>query len=135
MSELSSPELFWSVLLVSLATVAGLPLWLRNRRKSPEEKERLRRLSVHERGRLADGELLDGPETPPDGSLLYYSYRAFGVEYSAAQDISALSSFIHADQCRPGNTTSVKYDPKFPSNSIVVCEEWNGLPGARGNGP
>ena len=81
MSELSSPEIFWPVIVASLAAVAGLLLWLRSRRKSPEEKERLRRLSVHERGRLADGELLDGPETPPAGSLLYYTYRASGVEY------------------------------------------------------
>lgn len=134
MTDLGSPAIFWPALLVSLAAVAGLLLWLRSRRKSPEELERLRRLAVHERGRLADGELLDGPEAPPAGHLVYYTYRASGVEYTAAQDISALGSFVQPAQCRPGSITSVKYDPKVPSNSIVICEEWSGLHGARGNG-
>lgn len=134
MNALSSPEVFWPAVLVLLAAVAGLALWLRSRRKSPEEKERMRRLAVHARGRLADGELLDGPEVPPAGNLLYYTYRAFGVEYTAAQDISTLNGFLRPEQCRPGNTTSVKYDPKVPSNSIVICEEWNGLHNARSNG-
>lgn len=134
MNELSSPEVFWPIVSLTTALLAALVLWLRSRRKSPEEAERLRRLAVHERGRLADGELLDGPETPPDGSLLYYTYRASGIEYTAAQDISTLNSFVRPEQCRPGNATTVKYDPRLPANSIIVCEEWTGLHGARSNG-
>jgi hypothetical protein len=131
MTALSSPEIFWPLLLVVAATLVVAILWLRSRRKSPEEKERIRRLAVHERGRLADGELLDGPEAPPVGNLIYYTYRAFGVEYTAAQDVSALNGMIRPELCRPGSATSVKYDPKTPSNSIIVCEKWSGLHNTR----
>ena len=131
MSELSSPEFLWPIVLIVLAALAALVLWLRSRRKSPQEKERLRRLAVNAQGRLADGELLDGPESPPGGNLLYYRYRASGVEYSAAQDISAISGIVQLAHCRPGDTASVKYDPRAPSNSIIVCEKWSGLQGLR----
>jgi len=131
MSELGSPEFLWPIVLILLAAIAAIVLWLRSRRKTPQEKERLRRLDVNARGRLADGELLDGTEAPPTGNLIYYKYRASGVEYSAAQDISAISGIVQLAHCRPGDTASVKYDPRAPSNSIIVCEKWSGLQGLR----
>src|SRR5689334_997395 len=98
-SPLSPPEVLWLFFALVLATGIAIFFWVRSRRKSPQEKERLRRLAVNAKGRLADGELLDGPEAPPAGRLVYYKYRAAGVEYSAAQDISAVSGIVLA-QCR-----------------------------------
>lgn len=131
---------FWtspSVLAIVATVVAVLALgmaWRRYRRRpSPAERERARRLAVNRVGRLTDGVLIEAPDPPADpavAELLFYRYSAFGVEYTAAQDISGLAERIPADCRRPGTTAAVKYDPRKPSNSIIVCEEWSGLPGA-----
>ena len=64
----------------------------------------------------------------PAGPILIYDYEVAGVTYEAAQDISALPEIAAAAPFLPGQTTSVKYDPKQPTNSILVCEAWCGIP-------
>jgi hypothetical protein len=103
------------------------------RRKSPEEIERLRRLDVNRRGRIAAGQILDLSEPEPGKPgprLLLYKYDATGVTYEAAQDIAALPATVQLARRRVGSIVSVKYDPRVPTNSIVACEEWSGLPSA-----
>jgi len=121
--------------LAAAAMVAGLAAWLvaraRGRQgKSPEEIERQRRLDVHRRGRIAVGHVVDFvdsdvPESP--GRLILYKYEVGGVTYEAAQDISSLASLVAAAHGLAGQTASVKYDPKRPTNSIIACEEWCGI--------
>jgi hypothetical protein len=121
--------------LATAATAAGLAAWLvaraRGRRgKSPEEIERQRRLDVHRRGRIAVGHVVDFVESDVPGSpgrLILYKYEVGGVTYEAAQDISSLASLVAAAHGLAGQTASVKYDPKRPSNSIIACEEWCGI--------
>lgn len=119
-------------ILAALAALALGILWWRTRhRKSPAERERLRRLTVNMHGRLTDGLVIDPPysqELSTNHELLFYNYRAAGVEYSAAQDISALPEEIHRSISRPGTAATVKYDARRPSNSIIICEQWSGLP-------
>jgi len=131
MNDFSFPVVLWAATIGSIVLAGMVILWLRSRRKSPQEKERLRRLAVYSCGRLTEGELLDAPEGALSDSLVYYTYRAFGVEYTAAQDISTLTGLIAPEHCRPGNPTSVKYDPRLPANSIVICENWSGLQAVR----
>jgi hypothetical protein len=50
-----------------------------------------------------------------------------GATYAAAQDVSALPEIAAAAPFLPGHTTSVKYDPKQPTNSILACEDWCGI--------
>ena len=103
------------------------------RRKSPEELEKLRRLDVNRRGRIVSGQILDlsEPESgKPGPRLLLYKYDAAGVTYEAAQDVCALPAIVQLARRRIGSIISVKYDPRVPSNSIVACEEWSGLPQA-----
>ncbi|MFQ5817176.1 MAG: hypothetical protein ACE5H2_04355 [Terriglobia bacterium] len=113
-----------------------LYLWWKSRRKDPVELERYRRCHVNRIGRLADGrviELLDSAAgIDPDGPahLIMYRYRVRGVEYEAAQDITFLGAEAAALDLRriaSGQPVSVKYDPKNPSNSIILCEGWSGL--------
>ncbi len=104
------------------------------RRKSPQELERLRRLAVHRRGRIATGIILDLIEPETQGStsrLIAYKYEVAGVTYEAAQDVSALPGIASAARSFAGHTASIKYDPKRPMNSIIACEEWNGAPGIK----
>jgi hypothetical protein len=124
-------------LAASTAAVFGaawvIVLIRRRRRRSPEEMERLRRLGVNRRGRIASGEILDVMEPPPGtpgARLVAYRYDATGVTYHAAQDLSALPAVLALVKRRVGRTVSVKYDPRVPANSILACEEWSGVPQA-----
>jgi len=107
--------------------VWGIVYLVRSRRKSPEELERLRRLEVNRRGRLVSGQILDLIEPDTVRKLLLYQYEVAGVSYEVAQDISALPALASHAHGLPGQTTSVKYDPKRPTNSIIACEEWFGI--------
>ena len=100
------------------------------RRKDPAELERLRRLDVNKRGRISVGRIVDLVEAETAGlksSLVVYSYEVAGVTYEAAQDVTALPEIAAIAKFLPDRTTSVKYDPKRPVNSIIACEEWSGL--------
>ena len=95
--------------------------WLM-RRPTAEEVERRRRLALNELGKMADGMILDVLETS-----IQYSYDVRGVEYIATQDVSMLQECIPAHRMSVAGPASVKYDPRNPANSIVLCEEWSGL--------
>ena len=105
------------VLVVALA----LRAWLR-RRPTTEELERRRRLALNQGGKMADGMVLDVLET-----TIEYSYDVRGVEYTTTQDISALQDSFPRDRLSVTGPASVKYDPRNPANSIVLCEKWSGL--------
>lgn len=94
----------------------------RRLRISPEERERRRRQLVSREGRLADGALTD-----IDGTVIFYTYVVRGVEYSATQDISGLSASLPDDPARLLGPVTLKYLPRNPANSIVICESWSGL--------
>jgi hypothetical protein len=116
------------------AAFVGMYAWRsirRWRRKSPEEMERLRRIGVNARGRIIPGRIVELAEPATDGAsgpILLYSYEVAGVTYEAAQDLSALPHIAAAAPFLPGQTASVKYDPKVPTNSILACETWSGIP-------
>jgi hypothetical protein len=122
--------------LAAAAVTAGLGAWLlaslkRWRRKSPEEIERQRRLDVNRCGRITMGHVVDLVEsdgTPAAGCLLVYTYEVAGVTYEAAQDVSPLPDVVAAAHGLAGQIASVKYDPRQPTNSIIACEEWCGVP-------
>lgn len=112
---------------ISLAACAAIAIqyW---RRKSPEELERLRRLDVNRRGRIATAyvlDVLDG-EALPSPRLVLYKYEVAGVTYESAQDISALPDVVSVARSLVGHLVSVKYDPRRPTNSIFACEDWCG---------
>ena len=120
------------IVAVLVAAAGGLAysLWRRAHQQSPSERERQRRLAVNASGRLTDGTLVESPHgllPASDTRLLFFRYEVSGVEYTAAQDVSALLSESEAASLRSGTVAAVKYDPRKPSNSIVVCEQWSGL--------
>src|SRR3990172_7044770 len=115
-----------------LALLAGVVLLVRSRRKSAAERERERRLAVNATGRITDGMLVEPDPAPGDeqttSGLVFYRYSAKGMEYSAAQDLSTLSHLTPAQGLSPGVPIQVNYNPQKPSNSIILCEQWSGLP-------
>jgi hypothetical protein len=94
------------------------------RRPSPDEIERRRRLAVNRHRRHLEGEIVE-----VDESTIQYAYNFRGVEYSASQDVRSLVSLLPPNlPLLIGRQVTVKFDPGNPANSIVLCEEWSGLP-------
>ncbi len=111
--------------------LSGLVLWLRRRRKTPEQLERERRQRLNAMGRITDGTVLDVHEERGAGGrmqqLLIYRYDVAGVSYEASQEVAHLRHLVDLHSCRIGLPASVKYDAQNPGNSIVVAEGWSGL--------
>ena len=110
------------LLLVACALMALAWFILKQLRVSPQEKERRRRVMVNRVGRTHDAFLTDiSPE------LLSYQYSVSGVDYSASQDIAGLGTFISEDPANLIGHVNIKYAPRNPANSILLCEGWSGL--------
>ncbi len=100
------------------------------RKTSPEEIERLRRLELNWRGRITSARILDVIEDGAPGALrrvVVYRYEVAGVTYEAAQEVSAFVGAELLTQGLAGSSSSAKYDPHQPLNSMIACEDWNGL--------
>ncbi len=89
--------------------------------KAPK-KERRRRLSIHQNGRLGEAFVTGFEE-----ALLFYTYSIGGVQYESSQDISALQDRLPAAPERLLGVAKMKYLMNNPANSILLCEEWSGL--------
>jgi hypothetical protein len=117
-------DLRYAVGIAASALLAALAVWIVfQRRLTPEEKERRRREAVNRSRRTTEGLITEATE-----ELIHYQYELRGVQYFASQDVTALRARLPEDPNRLVGPASVKYDPKNPANSIVVCEEWSGLP-------
>ncbi|HEV2021369.1 MAG TPA: hypothetical protein VGQ94_02475 [Terriglobales bacterium] len=122
-----------SLLAIAAAVLllAGAGLWLRSRRKTPEQLERERRLRLNAMGRITDGTVLDVHEERGAGGrmqqLLIYRYDVAGVSYEASQEVAHLRHLVDLHSCRIGLPASVKYGAQNPGNSIVIAEGWTGL--------
>jgi hypothetical protein len=116
--------------VTGIASVA-LALYLRSRRKTPEQIERERRERLSAIGRITDGTLIDIQEITANGSgpaqFVIFQYDVAGVSYEASQEITHLREIVDLKNCKIGLPASVKYDPHNPGNSIVVAENWKGL--------
>lgn len=120
-----------SVVAVFLAVwiIVRIRKW---RRRSPEEIERQRRLEINRRGRIVAGQILDFHEAEPGARLVVYKYEIAGVTYEAAQDVAPLPAVAALVHRKVGRVVSVKFDPRIPTNSILACEEWSGVPETEG---
>jgi hypothetical protein len=115
--------------------------------ENPEAAERKRRLHLNQIGRIAEGQVVELAEHPPEPQaerkllsrapknavdnklrhLVSYSYAISGVTYHTAQDITGLEGQISFGRLVAGQPASVKYDPSNPSDSILVADDWSGL--------
>jgi hypothetical protein len=118
-------------LALAAAGLIALAVWIAIRRNAtPEKRERRRRLHIHTTGRLGDAVV-----TEVGDDLLYYSYTIRGVQYTASQDVATLRDRLPADLSRLVGPSGMKYAPKNPANSILLCEEWSGLRSPAGAAP
>jgi len=127
----SALRLYPIFLAAAVGLAVGAVAWARSRRKTPEQREKERRLRITTIGRITDGTVIDVSEMNHNGSgemqLLIYQYGVAGVSYEASQDVTHLRHLVDLHTCRVGLPASIKYDPANPGNSIVVAETWTGL--------
>ena len=113
-----------------IATASELA-WLHAHKKTPEQREALRRQRISTQGRITDGTVLDVREIHSAAGhsvqMIHYAYQVAGVQYDCAQEVTHLRQLFDLRSCRIGVATSVRYDPRHPANSIVVAESWCGL--------
>jgi len=116
--------------------------------EDPEEAERKRRLHLNQIGRIAEGQIVDLVQRPPESKearkglfgssarplkdmrprhFVWYSYLISGVTYHTAQDITGLESQVRLERLVAGQPASIKYDAANPSDSILVADDWSGL--------
>jgi hypothetical protein len=114
-------ELAW-LTAVAIVAIAAIVIILLSGRKTPQERERVRRLFVNRTGRMGDALI-----TGASDEILYYSYSVRGVGYAASQDCSGLKDLIPDDPESLIGPATLKYVPTNPLNSIVICEEWSGF--------
>ncbi len=91
-------------------------------RRDTQGRERRRRLTVNQYGRLGDALITEVSE-----HTIFYSYSLRGVVYTASQDVADLRDKLPEDPDRLVGPVSLKYISRNPANSIIVCEEWSGL--------
>lgn len=110
--------------IAASAGLLSLAIWIiYQRRMTPLERERRRRALVNKTQRTTEAIV-----TEATAEMIHFQYELRGVRYFASQDVSALGSYLPEDVTRLIGPVSAKYDPRNPANSIVVCEEWTGLP-------
>ena len=114
-------------LVSGLAVLAAVTLWLVLRRKpTAEEIEKRRRAAIYANGKLGDAEVIE-----IEGVAIVYSYSVGGVGYTASQDNTAIEAQLPDNTMTLIGPALVKFDPRNPANSIVICEDWNGLGGRK----
>jgi hypothetical protein len=111
---------------LGLIALAGAVIWWRISRKkdpTPDEVEAHRRAWLARYGKLSGGEIIE-----IDEMSLSYTYAVRSLNYTASQDISALRAYLPEDHWSIIGGVGVRYDPRNPANSVVLCETWSGLP-------
>lgn len=123
------------VLAAAGVCIGGAVAWAAFRKKPTEEElERQRRQALVKTGRIIDGTILDTSVVDAAESgraegmqLILYKYEIAGVVYECSQDVTHLKDYVDIHNCRLSFPCSVRYDPRCPTNSILVAENWSGL--------
>ncbi len=114
-------ELSFLTFLAILLIAGGVVLFLGSR-QTAAQREKRRRLTLSKTGRMHDAMIIDVRDC-----LLYYSYEIRGVAYTTSQDASDFKDLLPRETSALIGPVGMKFAPKNPANSIVICEEWSGL--------
>jgi hypothetical protein len=121
----------YAVTSVTVVSAASAMAWFNGKKKTPEQREALRRQRIGAQGRITDGTVLDVREYDYGAGqavqMVLYAYQVAGVHYECAQEVTPLRELLDLNSHRIGIATGVRYDPHHPGNSIVVAEGWCGL--------
>jgi len=90
--------------------------WFRRKKEDPEIA---RRALLLRSGRIGEATVLD---TDTDGEgipILAYCYTVAGVDYETVQRLDEEQQ-SRKDHYLPGSRVALRYDPRHPTNSLVV---------------
>jgi len=88
-------------------------------RRQKEDPEVTRRATLLRAGRVGEAMLLATTKDESGRITVYYTYNIAGVEYESSQLLDSEQS-SHEDQYLPGSRVTMRYDPRWPANSVVV---------------
>lgn len=114
-------EISLLAVLAILLMAAGTWVFLSSKLTNAQREKR-RRLAVNRIGRLGVAMIIDVRDC-----VLFYSYELHGVGYATSQDTSEFKALLPAETSHLIGPVNIKYSPRNPANSIVICEEWSGL--------
>jgi hypothetical protein len=113
----------FGLLLALSAILFCVAIWiLLSARRHTGGREARRRSTVNRYGRLGDALITEVAD-----QTIFYSYSLSGVVYTASQDVSDLKELLPDALDRLIGPVSLKYIPRNPANSIIVCENWSGI--------
>jgi len=89
-------------------------------RRKQDNTEAARRALLLRTGRIGEGTILDiGTDEQGAPTHVFYSYEINGVEYESSQTLAPEQLARTADYV-PGARVVIRFDPRRPTNSIVV---------------
>jgi len=89
-------------------------------RRPEVDSEEARRTRLLRQGRIADGLIIDiGVDADERTVIIYFIYQHNGVDYESSHTLDDAQRGRAADY-PPGATVTIRFDPRVPSNSIVV---------------
>lgn len=91
----------------------------RFRRKKSGDDEVMRRARLLLTGRIADGMIFDTQTDESGAIFIFYSYNISGVDYESSQTLN-YDQRRRQEEYKPGANITVRYDPRHPTNSVVV---------------
>lgn len=93
----------------------GIASWWRSRKQiSPAE----RRARLLRDGRITEGCITELGADPDGNHLVYYTYSVHGVDFECAEIITS-EQVGRMGKYAPGETVSVRFDPRNFGNSTV----------------
>jgi hypothetical protein len=96
------------------------------KRRSPDERERARRLFLASRGRVTEAEI-----TQVEGARIGYCYQVNSVTYHVVQDVQPFAHLLPRDSGLLLGPAIIKYSTGNPASSILISEDWSGIRIAR----
>jgi hypothetical protein len=89
-------------------------------RRKQDNTEAARRARLLRTGRIAEGNIIDiGTDDAGHVTHIFYSYEVNGVEYESSQTLDDAQR-THAADYAPGLPVTIRFDPRQPTNSVVV---------------
>ena len=89
------------------------------RRPKPDTEE-ARRTRLLQQGRITDAIVNDvGVDDDNQTVVIYFTYEHNGVDYQSSHTLDDAQR-TRAGDYAPGSTITIRFDPRIPTNSIVV---------------
>ncbi len=88
-------------------------------RRKKEDPETARRAHLRQSGRIGEATVLDTVNDETGSLIVSFLYTVSGSEYQSSQSIDDAQNQREND-CQPASRITIRYDPRRPTNSVIV---------------